>query len=155
MHEIERKYLVDLNLWKPTEQAFKIVQGYLSIDPERTVRIRLVDDREAFITIKGKSIGISRLEFEYEIPIKDGIELVGLCVRPLIEKTRYIENFRGHLWSVDVFSGENAGLVLAEIELTDETEEYPLPKWAIQDVSHDPSYFNSNLMLKPYSKLNI
>lgn len=148
--ERERKFLVNTELWKPTLSGIRIVQGYLSQDYQRIVRVRIAD-KQAFLTVKGKNRGICRDEFEYEIPLSDGENLLKLCYQPVVEKMRYNEVFAGALWEVDCFSGVNMGLVVAEIELDDESMPISLPPWIGQEVSDDPRYYNSNLIDKPYS----
>jgi adenylate cyclase len=148
--EIERKYLVDVSIWRPTAPGVAIRQGYLSSVPERTVRVRIEGDR-AVLTIKGKTDGISRVELEYPIPVDDAATMLAdLCERPLIEKTRHHEVHAGKTWDVDVFAGDNAGLVVAEIELASETEPFEVPPWASTEVSDDPRYFNASLIKRPY-----
>jgi adenylate cyclase len=125
-------------------------QGYLSSAMERTVRVRLAGDR-GYLTVKGLTSGISRSEFEYPIPIADAAAMLDeLCERPLIEKTRYCEQFAGRTWEIDVFHGDNNGLVVAEIELANVADQIVLPPWAAQEVSDDSRYFNSNLVANPY-----
>ena len=126
------------------------MQGYLSEDPDRTVRARIAGDK-GFLTIKGKSQGASRLEFEYEIPTNDARQLLELLAyKPLIEKTRYLHKVGQHTWEVDVFARENQGLVVAEIELKSEAEAFDLPPWAGLEVTEDHRYKNSNLAKKPF-----
>lgn len=151
MVEIERKFLVDTKLWHPKNKGTDLKQGYLSIGENNTVRVRIADNR-AFITIKGKTSGISRAEFEYEIPKTDALQLMNLCVNQVVEKKRYTETFKNLLWEIDVFEGTNAGLVMAEVELTDEGQEVILPIWIMEEVSTDKRYFNSYLSAKPFSK---
>ncbi len=127
-----------------------IRQGYLNSDKERTVRIRTSNDR-GYITVKGVSEGISRDEFEYEIPIRDATYMLDhLCVSPLIEKTRYIKFQCTHWWDIDIFHGDNEGLIIAEVELKDPNEKVHLPEFLGKEVSYDPRYFNSNLIKEPY-----
>lgn len=148
--EIERKYLVDVSRWRPRGPGVALRQGYLSSVPERTVRVRIEGER-AVITVKGKTSGISRIELEYHIPVADArVMLDELCERPLIEKTRHRETHAGKAWDIDVFAGDNAGLVIAEIELGSETEPFEVPPWATADVSDDPRYFNASLIKRPY-----
>jgi len=147
--EIERKFLVsDLSCVAGSE-GLRIVQGYLSKDPERTVRVRLAGE-QAWITIKGRSKGISRAEYEYPIPLEDAKDLLGLCLPSVIDKTRHCIDFSGHVWEVDVFHGANEGLVVAEVELASENERPELPPWVDLEVSSDPRYFNSRLASAPY-----
>jgi CYTH domain-containing protein len=123
----------------------------LSIAIERTVRVRTYGDR-GYVTIKGKTSGISRDEYEYEIPFGDASEILdNLCIQPLIEKTRYRIPFKGHTFEVDEFTGANRGLTIAEVELKSADEKIELPDWIDRDVSDDPRYFNSNLAQKPFS----
>lgn len=148
--EIERKFLVCNDSWRPGASGTWFRQGYLSTDPERTVRVRLEGDR-GVLTIKGLSRGICRDEFEYPIPAAEAATLLDtLCLQPLIEKTRYRLEHAGQLWEVDEFSGDNAGLVLAEVELGSEDEQVDLPPWVGVEVSTDPRYFNANLVRHPF-----
>ncbi|QZE13082.1 CYTH domain-containing protein [Halosquirtibacter laminarini] len=148
--EIERKYIVseDIDLDKYT---FSIIeQGYLSTDPDKTVRIRVKDDH-AFITIKGRNKGIEREEFEYKIPVLEAKQMLEMTPHK-ISKRRYYIQHHGHLWELDIFEGENSGLRMAEIELNSSNETFSTPPWAIEEVSEDPRYFNSQLCLHPFSK---
>lgn len=147
--EIERKFLVRRELWRPKEAGIAIRQGYLASDAERTVRVRTWDE-QAYLTIKGKNQGIRRLEFEYEIPFSDAQELLELCEQPVISKRRYLEKLVDKYWEIDVFEGENEGLILAEVELPSEDAEIVLPKWAGPEVSDDIRYYNSYLFRHPY-----
>jgi adenylate cyclase len=149
--EIERKFLVDRDLWRPRHDGTFYRQGYLSRVEDRVVRVRSLAGRAAFLTIKGRSSGLTRAEFEYPIPVEDAVLMLDrLCERPLIEKTRYEEHVGGRLWTVDVFQGENDGLILAEIELSSESESFERPAWLGREVSDDPRYFNSELSKKPF-----
>lgn len=150
MIEIERKFIVDTKKWQPTGKGVQIKQGYLSVDPERVVRIRLAGNH-SFLTIKGKSVGISRTEMEYEIPENDAKILIQMCLDFPIEKTRYVENIEGMDWEIDVFEGQNKGLVMAEIELENEDQKFNFPSWVVTEVSDDRRYYNSVLSKKPYS----
>jgi adenylate cyclase len=148
--EIERKFLVDQGLWKPESEGIRYRQGYLSVQPERVVRVRVAGD-QARLTLKGASERLSRLEFEYPIPMDDAtILLERMCLRPLIEKTRYRRPFGKHVWEIDVFHGDNAGLIVAEIEISDEAEDFERPPWIGEDVSDDPRYLNANLAVRPF-----
>ncbi|MCB0061838.1 MAG: CYTH domain-containing protein, partial [Caldilineaceae bacterium] len=135
-----------------------IRQGYLSVDPERTVRVRTKEDRgsavaHAYITIKGKTVGTARAEYEYEIPVADANELLDqLCLRPLIEKHRYTLPFGAMTWEVDEFFGENQGLILAEVELEDVAQNFAKPPWLGEEVSQDSRYFNASLTQHPYTQ---
>jgi len=148
--EIERKFLVIGDGWRDAAEGTAYRQGFLSTEPERTVRVRLAGSRGS-ITIKSKNIGARREEFEYEIPESDAQRMLDiLCKRPLIEKVRYTLPVGRHIWEIDVFEGDNAGLVVAEIELDSEDEAFDKPDWAGNEVTGDPRYFNSNLVAKPY-----
>lgn len=143
--EIEHKYLVKNDTFKEMEtKSFHIFQGYICREPERTVRVR-VRDNMGFLTIKGKNIGASRLEFEYEVPLEDAKEMLTLCVPPILEKIRHIVPFEGHTWEVDEFLGHKSGLITAEIEITSESERYSVPPFIGADITGNPSYYNSNL----------
>jgi adenylate cyclase len=150
--EIERKYLVDMAQLSSIISEIKsasIVQGYLNLDPERSVRVRL-KNKKAFITIKGKTDGIKRVEFEYEIPFSEGEELLKLSTHAPIIKTRYEVLYKNFVWEVDVFDGENNGLIVAEIELPDEKTKFDLPNWAKEEVSDDIRYYNLALYQNPF-----
>lgn len=148
--EIERKFLVAGPGWKDGAVGRRLRQGYLSVEEERTVRVRAVDD-QAWLTIKGLATGFTRVEYEYPIPAADARELLdSLCHQPIIDKTRYAIRHAGHLWEVDEFHGANAGLVVAEIELRSEQEAFTRPPWLGAEVSDDPRYFNANLIRHPF-----
>jgi adenylate cyclase len=150
--EIERKFLVKDNTWRGQDGGKHYRQGYLSTVKERTVRVRTTGDK-GFITIKGISVGATRSEYEYEIPPADAIEMLDrLCERPLIEKTRYRILNEGLVWEIDEFEGGNRGLIVAEVELKDETQSITLPVWVGQEVTDDPRYFNANLVANPFSQ---
>lgn len=149
--EIERKFLLKGDTWRRSEKAIKCRQGYLCNTKEKTVRVRTMDDK-GYLTIKGGSVGASRLEFEYEIPYRDAAILLSLCENPLIEKNRYKLEEKGFTWEVDEFFGENKGLVIAEVELDSEDQEFPKPKWVGEEVTGDPRYYNANLIKNPYTK---
>lgn len=150
--EIERKFLVDGEAWRTLGAATLLRQGYLSVDPARTVRVR-IDGERAFLTIKGKSVGASRGEWEYPIPVADAAQLLdGLCQQPLVEKVRRRIAVGPHTWEVDEFLGANADLVVAEIELAFEDEAFDKPDWIGREVTGDTRYFNSNLIRHPYSQ---
>ena len=148
--EIERKFLVTGTDWR-TAEPLRIAQGYLNRDKQRTVRVRIAG-AQAFLTVKGVSTGSSRLEFEYGIPVPDAESLLGLCDGPLIEKWRHRVTHAGLLWEVDEFLGENAGLVVAEVELSSEAQVITLPAWVGAEVTHDSRYFNSNLASQPFRR---
>lgn len=149
--EIERKFLVLHDGYKKNAQIELIKQGYLSKDSARTVRVRVSGD-QGYITVKGRSTNATRAEFEYLIPLKDAEQMLHLCLAPLIVKQRFTLNFKGHLWEIDEFEGANKGLVVAEIELQSETEEFECPDWLGEEVTQDPKYFNSQLIHFPYCK---
>lgn len=148
--EIERKFLLRDTGFLQNLSGERICQGYLSDAIDATVRVRLIGD-QGFLTIKGRSQGISRREFEYPIPAPDAEQLLAMCGASRIDKIRYRIPHAGHLWEVDVFSGANQGLVLAEIELASEDEAFARPDWLGEEVSHDPRYFNSQLSRQPFS----
>ncbi len=148
--EIERKFLVCGDAWRAAAGVY-YCQGYLNRDKVRTVRVRIAGE-QAFLTVKGLSEGASRLEFEYAIPVADARNLLMLCEQPLIEKYRRNIPYEGFVWEVDEFLGENAGLVIAEIELPAEDTPFALPDWVGQEVTQDPRYFNSALSQLPYSR---
>jgi len=147
--EIERKFLVSPG-WRPGGEGMAIVQGYLSSAKERLVRIRLIGD-EARITIKGAADGISRAEYEYPIPVEDAREILAtLCERPFVDKTRYLVPYAGMAWEVDVFHGDNEGLVIAELELPRADAAFDPPPWLAGEVSGDERYGNSRLARHPW-----
>lgn len=150
--EIERKFLLFNSDWRKEVYASRqISQGYLSSDSGRTVRIR-ISDQQAFITIKGKTQGTSRAEFEYEIPLNDAQQLIQLCEHPIIKKVRHLVKFEEKVWEIDEFAGDNRGLIVAEIELDTEEETITLPDWVGKEVSHDARYFNASLIRHPYNQ---
>ena len=150
MIEIERKFLVSAEKWNPSKKGSILKQGYLAVDHERTVRIR-VSEQSAFLTIKGKTVGIKRDEFEYEIPKNEGEELLKMCVNHIVEKTRYKEKIGDLVWEIDVFEGVNNGLILAEVELKDENQGVQIPEWVEKEVSDDSRFYNSHLSSKPFT----
>jgi adenylate cyclase len=146
--EIERKFLVTGRGYR-SGVSHRIRQGYLNLDPDRTVRVRLVHGK-AFITIKGRGLG-ARQEFEYEIPASDADQMLNsVCVRPIIEKTRYTIVVGQSTFEVDEFDGDNAGLTIAEIELDDLDQQFGEPDWLGAEVTQDPRYANANLVRRPY-----
>ena len=147
--EIERKFLVEGDAWRVGASPSRIVQGFLSRDPERIVRVRLRDG-EAFLTIKGKGSGLARVEVEMAIPAEEARQLLPLCLPPLIEKTRHLVTWAGHLWEIDEFYGDNAGLVVAEVELAAEDEIFERPPWLGREVSEDFRYSNAALSERPW-----
>ncbi|SLM29104.1 conserved hypothetical protein [Desulfamplus magnetovallimortis] len=187
--EIERKFLLQNDSWKtPDLKGIHIKQGYIANSPEAVVRVRVSGD-SGFLTVKGKTTGATRLEFEYNIPLQDAIEMLDLCrhkqrvsntskevaaesndkkiavdghgivadyaakltAPAIIEKIRYMVNFKGFEWSIDIFSGSNQGLAVAEIELEHEEQQFEYPPWAGKEVTGDPRYYNSNLICYPFS----
>ena len=149
--EIERKFLVDHTRWTPTNEGTKIIQAYLGLYPSPTVRIRIAGEH-GFLTIKGRSDTISRPEFEYEVPLNEAREMLNLAISYPVEKTRYEVMYEGFLWEVDVFSGKNSGLIMAEIELVSESQEFQHPDWLLEEVSSDGRYYNSYLSGCPFSE---
>lgn len=148
--EIERKFLVTGDQYKTLARGIAVEQGFLSIDIEHSVRIRLFDGK-GYLTIKGASRGISRSEFEYEIPAPDArVMLDEMCIQPIIRKFRYRISFEGFIWEVDEFFGENQGLVIAEIELNQEDQSFPLPPWIGQEVTGDQRFYNISLVRDPF-----
>lgn len=148
--EIERKYLVRHDGWRNGTPGMRLRQGYLCTAADRLVRVRRAGER-AMLTIKSELTAVHRLEYEYEIPVADAEEMLDrLCERPLVEKTRYALTYGGLPWVVDVFDGVNDGLVLAEVELSSESQAIELPDWAGAEVTHLPRYLNVNLARHPY-----
>jgi adenylate cyclase len=147
--EIERKFLVRGEPWKSLPQGALMRQGYITASPERVVRVRIEGDA-AMLTIKAARAGFVRGEWEYPIPVADANELLQLCVQPLIEKYRYRISFANMLWELDVFIGDNAGLVVAEIELDHESQTFAKPDWVGDEVTNDPRYLNANLQRNPF-----
>jgi CYTH domain-containing protein len=146
--ELDRKFLVTGSGWRQPRPR-RLVQGYLNRDRERTVRVR-IDGEQGFLTVKGVTTGATRSEFEYAIPLPDAEQLLALCETPPIHKLRHAVAFEGMRWDVDEFLGDNAGLVVAEIELADESQPFARPAWSGEEVTRDPRYFNSNLATRPY-----
>ncbi|RMH79261.1 MAG: CYTH domain-containing protein [Calditrichaeota bacterium] len=149
--EIERKFLVTSDAWRPlVVQQRRYLQGYLSLDEKRVVRVRLIDNA-AVLSIKGIITPAQRWEFEYPIPVEDAQTLLThLCHQPLIRKIRYLVPFGGMRWEIDEFQGENEGLIIAEVELSREGQSILLPEWVGQEVTEDPRYLNVNLVKHPY-----
>ena len=148
--EIERKFLVRDDRWKALGQGVLLRQGYLSSSPERIVRVR-IEGESAVLAIKGCTTGATRSEWEYPIPMADAQTFLdALCERPIIEKRRYRIPYEGLVWEVDEFLGDNAGLIVAEVELTSEGQVFAKPEWIDEEVTHDPRYFNANLLRNPY-----
>ncbi len=149
--EIEHKFLLandDWRAWVSHSAEFK--QGYLNSDETSSVRVRIAD-QQAWLNIKSATVGTHRQEFEYEIPLADAEAMIEtLCHKPLIEKTRYFVNHGSHVWEIDVFAGENQGLVVAEIELSEIGEAFDKPSWLGEEVTHDVRYYNNNLSQYPF-----
>lgn len=150
--EVERKFLIADDTWRQAaDRGVRYRQGYLSLEAGRSVRIRQAGDH-GFVTIKGRSEGAGRDEFEYPIPLADAQHLLEhLCIQPLIEKTRYMVCYGGWKWEIDEFDGENRGLTVAEIELPDERQPFPRPAWIAEEVTGDARYYNAHLVQHPYS----
>jgi CYTH domain-containing protein len=149
--EIERKFLVTGDAYRSADSQV-LRQGYLNRDKHRTVRVR-TKGPHGFLTIKGITVGATRDEFEYAIPLADANQMLDcMCERPLIEKRRYVFSYQGKKWEIDEFEGENAGLVIAEVELSDERELFDKPEWVGQEVTHDTRYLNANLVEHPYCR---
>lgn len=143
--EIERTFLVDDDSFKEMASfTVHILQGYLNRDPERTVRVRILND-SAFLTVKGKTVGCERDEFEYEVPLEDGLQMLKLCSGKILDKTRYIVPFGNFTWEVDEYHGELEGLVVTEVEMESATDDIALPPFAGREVTGNPKYFNSQL----------
>ncbi len=153
--EIEKKFLLIGETWRTLAKSKRFQQGYLSVSKERVVRIRTVEnggEKKGFITIKGTTIGATRSEYEYEIPFIECREMLDqLAIQPILEKKRYKIEYKGFIWEVDEFLGENKGLKVAEIELDSEDQTFEKPDWIGKEVTGDPKYYNSNLIKHPYS----
>lgn len=151
--EIERKFLVDPKRWKHLDKPAGrfIRQGYILTDPQKTIRVRITGS-DAFLTIKGITIGATRAEYEYAIPLKDAGELLDRFGEAILTKTRYDILHEGKTWEADEFHGENEGLLIAEIELESASEQITTPDWVTQEVTGDEKYYNSNLALHPYKQ---
>ena len=149
--EIERKFLMNPEKWehleKPLGEFYR--QGYLSTDPTKTIRVRQTSE-QGFLTIKGISVGATRKEYEYEIPLEEAKELLDQFSVAELSKIRYKISIGNHVWEVDEFSGKNAGLIVAEIELTSEDEDFEIPDWIGREVTGVEKYYNSNLVTEPY-----
>jgi adenylate cyclase len=148
--EIERKYLIDIEKWEKGGIELKMKQAYLMIEGDKVVRVRISNEK-ALLTIKGNLSGITRDEFEYEIPVEDANQLMKMSIGNVVSKTRYLQKYAGKLWEIDVFEGDNFGLIVAEIELENETESFDIPIWAKEEVSTDSRYYNFNLSRNPFS----
>ena len=150
--EIERKFLVADDSWRGLAAAsHPLRQGYLAVDGGITVRVR-TDGQRAWLTVKGRGEGISRPEFEYEIPAGEADDMLLLCHGRLVEKTRHLVECHGHRWEVDEFRGANAGLTMAELELDHDTEVFSKPAWLGEEVTTDPCYLNASLAVHPFGR---
>lgn len=150
--EIERKFLVVDDAWRGQGTATMFRQGYLSTVKERTVRVRAAGE-DGWLTIKGITVGATRTEFEYPIPVDDATAMLDeLCEQPIIEKVRHVVEFDGTTWEIDEFSGVNKGLIIAEVELGSDDEEFTAPDWLGEEVTDDARYFNANLIAHPYTE---
>lgn len=147
--EIERKFLINFDAINHVEDEICIQQGYILNTPEKVVRVRMTDQK-SFITIKGKNVGPSRPEFEYEIPEADAMDMLDNMCDSVIVKTRFIFSIFGDVWEIDIFDGDNEGLIVAEVEIPSEDYDLRLPKWVLKDVTDDPKYYNNNLITNPY-----
>ena len=154
--EIERKFLVEDSFEaeeRKIENKIKIKQAYVSLDPERIVRVRIINDKKAILTIKSKKNDLARFEFEYKIPLSEGEELIDhVAYKPYIRKTRYKIRSKGKDWEIDYFTGKNKGLVLAEVELDQEDEDLERPDFIKEEVTDDKRYYNFYLVKEPYNK---
>ena len=149
--EIERKFLAQNVSFLSSIYGEEMIQGFLFTKKEKSMRVRITG-RKATLTVKGETVGLVRQEFEYPIPIEDARELITMCERPLVEKCRYEIPWGSLVWEVDVFHGENEGLIVAEIELPDVDCILDLPEWIGEEVTNDPRYLNCNLIQYPYSE---
>ena len=149
--EIERKFLVDFNSIENINKSIYIKQGYILNSPEKVVRVRLSDEA-CYLTIKGENSGMSRPEFEYEIPRDEAEYLLDNMCLDIIEKTRHIVCIFGDMWEIDEFHGSNDGLIVAEVEIPSEEYDLSLPKWILEEVTDDARYYNSNLAITPYKE---
>ena len=150
--EIERKFLVKGDAWRALAKGTTYRQGYLNSAKEGTVRVRTAEDK-AFLTIKGLTVGATRAEYEYEIPFDEGKAMLdALAEKPLIEKKRYKIPAGGLTWEIDEFLGDNAGLIVAEVELKSEDQAFERPVWLGDEVTGDPRYYNANLIKKPITR---
>lgn len=149
--EIERKFLIEGDFLSEATSKTRIVQGYICSEKGRTVRVRIRDDK-GYLTVKGaaSSSGLSRYEFEREVPLEDAEQMLRLCEQESINKERYLVPYKGHTWEVDVFHGHNEGLILAEIELSREDEPFERPSWLGKEVTGDRRYYNSVLTRTPF-----
>jgi adenylate cyclase len=150
--ETEKKFLVKEDLWNKVkkEEGTLYKQGYMLREEDKTIRIRLIEGDKGYITIKGKAKGFSRPEYEYPIPEKDAEELLANFCDAIVSKKRYKIKIDGQLWEVDEFLEDNEGLIVAELELKDETEQFNLPEWIDREITGNPRYYNSELSVNPF-----
>ncbi len=150
--EIERKFIVNIDKWNEVvkTQNFFVRQGYLMINHVISIRVRQTE-ANGYITIKGNKVGITRSEFEYSIPKEEAEQLIDKYATSILSKFRYIIEFKNKLWEVDEFLEDNSGLIIAEIELCSETEQFELPEWIDKEVTHEEKYYNSNLSTHPFT----
>ncbi|MEI6697151.1 MAG: CYTH domain-containing protein [Bacteroidota bacterium] len=150
--EIERKFIVNIDKWNEVvkTQNFFVRQGYLMINHVISIRVRQTE-ANGYITIKGNKVGITRSEFEYSIPKEEAEQLIDKYATSILSKFRYIIEFKNKLWEVDEFLEDNSGLIIAEIELSSETEQFELPEWIDKEVTHEEKYYNSNLSTHPFT----
>lgn len=153
--EIEHKFLLTSDAWRQSaHDAQRMRQGYLNNELRCSVRVRTAEGR-GWLNVKSATLGASRQEFEYEIPLDHANQMLDtLCLKPLIEKVRHYVNVGGHVWEIDVFEGDNAGLVVAEVELEQVGETFEKPEWAGEEVTHDVRYYNTSLSRHPYKDWN-
>ena len=149
--EIERKFLVDLGHWPNEAKGSHFEQGYIAITESGIVRVRIIGDEVSTLTVKSSGTGLSRDEFQYEIPMDEAKTLLNLCQNDIIEKTRYHVIVEGKQWDVDQFHGNNSGLWIAEVELISEDEQVTLPKWVTNEVTGDEHYYNAFISKHPYN----
>ena len=147
--EIERKFLIDFNKIKDFDDKYYIKQGYILNSKEKVVRVRVTDNK-CFLTIKGQNIGMTRPEFEYEIPRYEAEQMLDTMCSDVLEKTRYIFSIFCDVWEIDEFHGDNKGLIVAEVEVPSEDYNLTLPKWIVEEVTNDTKYYNNNLIKNPY-----
>lgn len=151
--EIERKFLVDQSKWDAVTkgEGLQCIQTYLNNEPEKTIRVRVLGEK-GYLTIKGKTENLTRTEFEYEIPQPEAEEMIAKFGKHVLIKTRYFIQVGAHTWEVDVFDGDNVGLIVAEVELSSENESFEVPNWIGEEVSLDERYYNACLQKHPYTK---
>jgi CYTH domain-containing protein len=148
--EIERKFIINKEIWKPYGEKVSIKQAYILTNNNKILRVRIANNK-AYLTLKGNSKGITRDEFEYQIPLSDALQIIEMREGSIVSKTRYIVYEYGKKWEVDVFEDENKGLLIAEIELENEEDLFDKPLWIGEEVSTDKRYYNFNLSKIPYS----